>query len=232
LSRLAGAPLRRSLVPLCVLPILALAVLLSFSRGAWVNLGLAIAIYSLLHLLTASRVRVRLKFAGLAAAALAVAATAVVVALQFDAVAGLLEERAAVTHSYDEGPEGRFGGQHRAARLILEHPMGIGAQQFVPRYHHEEPHNVYLAMFLNAGWLGGLVFLGLIGASAVLGLRHALRCGAAQPLFLVAYACLLGNAVEGMVIDIDHWRHFYLLLAVVWGLILAPRAHGTSRRAK
>jgi O-antigen ligase len=227
LSRLAGAPLRRSLVPLCVLPILALAVLLSFSRGAWVNLGLAVAIYSLLHLLTASRVRVRLKFAGLAAAALAVAATVVVVALQFDEVAGLLEERAAVTHSYDEGPEGRFGGQHKAARLILEHPMGIGAQQFVPRYHHEEPHNVYLAMFLNAGWLGGLVFLGLIGSTAVLGLRHALRCGAAQPLLLVAYACFLANAVEGMVIDIDHWRHFYLLMALLWGMMLS-KEHSQS----
>jgi O-antigen ligase len=221
LSRLAGAPLRRSLVPLCVLPILALAILLSFSRGAWVNLGLAVAIYSLLHLFTASRARVRLKFAGLAAAALAVAAVVVVAALQFDGVAGLLEERAAVTHSYDEGPEGRFGGQHKAARLILEHPMGIGAQQFVPRYHHEEPHNVYLAMFLNAGWLGGLVFLGLIGSTAMLGLRQALRRGATQPLLLVAYACFLANAVEGIVIDIDHWRHFYLLMALLWGMMLS-----------
>ena len=76
-------------------------------------------------------------------------------------------------------------------------------------------------MFLNAGWLGGLVFLGLIGSTAVLGLRHALRRGATQPLFLVAYACFLANAVEGMVIDIDHWRHFYLLMALLWGMMLS-----------
>jgi hypothetical protein len=71
------------------------------------------------------------------------------------------------------------------------------------------------------------VFLGLIGSTAALGLRHALRCGAAQPLLLVAYACFLANAVEGMVIDIDHWRHFYLLMALLWGMMLS-RENGQS----
>src|SRR6185295_19537415 len=111
--------------------------------------GVAVAIYGVLHLLTARRTRVRLKFASLTAAAMSAVAAVVLIALQVDEVAGLLEERAAWTQSYDEGPEGRFGGQQKAAGLILQHPLGIGAQQFVPRYHHEEPHNVYLAMLLN-----------------------------------------------------------------------------------
>jgi hypothetical protein len=54
-----------------------------------------------------------------------------------------------------------------------------------------------------------------------LGLRHALARGAAQPLFLVAYACFVGNVCEGLIIDIDHWRHFYLLMAMVWGMMAA-----------
>jgi O-antigen ligase len=223
LSRLAGEPIRKGLLPLGVLLIVGLAVLLSFSRGAWVNLGTAVATYGTLHLLTARRTRVRLKFAALTVAAAAAISAVVLVALQFDEVANLFGERAALTQSYDEGPEGRFGGQEKAAGLIVEHPLGIGAQQFAPHHHHEEPHNVYLAMFLNAGWLGGLVFLGLIGSTAVLGLRHALVRGAAQPLFLVVYACFVANAVEGFIIDIDHWRHFYLLMAMVWGLMLAER---------
>src|SRR5205823_5332936 len=156
--------------------------------------------------------------AALGILAVAAASAVVLVALQLDGVANLFGERAALTQSYDEGPEGRFGGQEKAARLIVEHPMGIGAQQFAPHHHHEEPHNVYLAMLLNAGWLGGLIFLGLIGSTGVLGLRHALVRGAAQPLFLVVYACFVANAVEGAIIDIDHWRHFYLLMAMVWGL--------------
>jgi O-antigen ligase len=221
LSRLAGEPVRKGLLPLCVLLIVGLAVLLSFSRGAWVNIGAAVAIYGVLHLTTARSNRVRLKFAALTLAAAAAISAVVLVALQVDEVANLFDERAALTQSYDEGPEGRFGGQEKAARLVVEHPLGIGAQQFAPHHHHEEPHNVYLAMFLNAGWLGGLIFLGLIGSTAVLGLRHALVRAATQPLFLVVYACFVANAVEGFIIDIDHWRHFYLLMAMVWGLMLA-----------
>ena len=34
------------------------------------------------------------------------------------------------------------------------------------------------------------------------------------------------HVLEGLIIDLDHWRHFYLLMALVWGLMLsgAPRA--------
>ena len=223
LSRLASEPMRKGLLPLGVLLIAGLAVLLSFSRGAWVNVGAAVAIFGMLHVVTARRNRVRLKFAALTVAAAAAISAVVLVALQSDEVANLFDERVALTQSYDEGPEGRFGGQEKAAGLIVEHPLGIGAQQFAPHHHHEEPHNVYLAMFLNAGWLGGLIFLGLIGSTTVLGLRHALVRGATQPLFLVVYACFVGNAVEGFIIDIDHWRHFYLLMAMVWGLMVAER---------
>ena len=35
----------------------------------------------------------------------------------------------------------------------------------------------------------------------------------------VAFAALVGHVVEGFVIDTDHWRHFYLLMGVVWGLM-------------
>lgn len=230
-SRLARAPLRKALLPLGVLGIVGLAILLSFSRGAWVNLAVAVGLFSALHMLTARSNRVRLKFIGLATVAVIAAAGVIVAAMQFDAVADLLTERAALTQSYDEGPDGRFGGQEKAMRLIVENPLGIGAQHFVPRFHHEEPHNVYLAMFLNAGWLGGLIFLGLFGSTAVLGLRYALLHGAAQPLFLVVYACFVGNACEGIIIDLDHWRHVYLLMAMVWGMMASNSVIGSAPAA-
>jgi hypothetical protein len=28
---------------------------------------------------------------------------------------------------------------------------------------------------------------------------------------------------EGFVIDTDHWRHFYLILGIIWGLAAATR---------
>lgn len=95
--------------------------------------------------------------------------------------------------------------------------MGIGALQFSTAYHHEDVHNVYLSMFLNAGWAGGLAYVAIIALSLGLGSAHALATTPARPIFLVAYAALLGLVVEGWIIDTDHWRHFYLLLALVWG---------------
>ena len=42
-----------------------------------------------------------------------------------------------------------------------------------------------------------------------------------QPYLLTAYATFVGEVLEGFVIDTDHWRHFYLLLGVIWGLAAA-----------
>jgi len=101
----------------------------------------------------------------------------------------------------------------------------------VPQYHHEEPHNVYITMFLNAGWVGGLAFLALVGMTSVWGLRHAFVRSATQPLFLVVYACFVANVLEGAIIDLDHWRHFYLLMALVWGLMLSASVSSRPERA-
>jgi hypothetical protein len=30
-------------------------------------------------------------------------------------------------------------------------------------------------------------------------------------------------ALEGMVVDTDHWRHFFLIMAMIWGVALAPK---------
>ena len=61
----------------------------------------------------------------------------------------------------------------------------------------------------------------------MLGFRHALKRGATRPLFLIVYASFVANALEGVIIDTDHWRHFYLLMAIIWGLMFA--SDGKSR---
>ncbi len=204
--------------------ILALAILLSFSRGAWSGLGLAASLYTLLSFITAGsaaeRLRLTVGFGGIVIAG----ALLLIVALQFDAVSNLLSARASLTQSYDEGPDGRFGGQAKARALILAHPFGLGAQQFDTFYHLEEAHNVYLSMFMNAGWLGGLLFALLIAATVVGGARHALKRGPAQGLYLVAYTAFVSHALEGFIIDLDHWRHVHVLMALTWGMILSQQA--------
>lgn len=212
-------PVRRGFLPLAAAALITLAILFSFSRGAWAVAAIALAIYGYVYLHMAEHNAQRLKLAGLVMVTTAMLGLVLVAALQNDGISKLLTERAALTQSYDEGVDGRFGGQEKAFHLILENPLGIGAQAFTHYYHHEEAHNVYLSMMMNAGWLGGLTYLLLCAATLGLGFRHALKATKTQPLFLIVYAALAGNILEGYLIDTDHWRHFYLLMGVVWGLM-------------
>jgi hypothetical protein len=212
-------PWLRAILPVLAAAILALAVLLSFSRGAWLNLLVALCVYGALAFATATNPRQREKIVGLIAGGLALVAVLTIAVLSDDKIGGFLQDRASVTQSYDVGPSGRFGGQDKAVGLILEHPLGIGAGQFTIHHHHEEVHNVFLSIFLNAGWLGGLVYWLMTVLTIVIGARHVLQEGPARPLFLIAYAAFVATACEGIVIDTDHWRGFYILMALVWGAV-------------
>lgn len=204
--------------------VLAFGVFLSFSRGAWLNLTLAAGIYAYLQVVTARSNRLRFRTIALGFGCLLTSAVLVMLALQIDAIAALFDTRFEMLQSYDAGPEGRFGGQDKALALLLERPLGIGALQFSALYHHEDVHNVYLSQFVNTGWIGGFAYVILVAATLAMGVGHALNTASSHPLFLVAYASFLGVVVEGAIIDTDHWRHFYLLLALIWGLMA-----GTTR---
>lgn len=200
---------------------LSLGLLLSFSRGAWTNAGIALIIYSVFYLINVGSNRARLKFIGTFACGLVALGMVMAVALQFDKIANLLQERAALTQGYDEGPDGRFGGQQKAMRLIVNNPLGIGAQVFPYFYHHEEAHQVYLSMFMNAGWVGGIAFALLMFGSVFLGFFHGLKKVPSAAYFAIGYGTLVGHIGEGFLIDLDHWRHLYVALAIVWGLMAA-----------
>ena len=140
-------------------------------------------------------------------------------AVQFDRVAGLLNERASLLQSYDSGHEGRFGGQAKALKIIAQNAFGIGAKEFGTHYHHEEVHNVYLSIVLKAGWIGGGLYWIAVVLTLGLGLRHALKGSGGHPIFLVLLAAFISNAAEGVVIDSDHWRHYYILMGMCWGFM-------------
>ena len=214
-------PFPRAILPLAASMLYAFGILLSFSRGAWANMAVAMAAFAYLSFVTttSNRSRVRLTLVGLTCTGLLV--VGVVAATQIDLLSAMIAERATLDQSYDEGPQGRFGGHHKAIGLILDNPFGIGALEFTTRHHHEDVHNVYYSMFLNAGWVGGLFFIGIIVATLVVGLRHLFKSNATQRLFIVIWSSLLAVVLEGLIIDTDHWRHLFLLIALTWGLITA-----------
>jgi O-antigen ligase len=223
----------RMVLPLGIAGFLAFALLLTFSRGAWMNIALAGALYGFFILLTSDRAAIRLKLVALMAAAVIFTCGIVAYASTSSSISSLFAERASLSQSYDTASDGRFGGQEKAIGLILENPLGIGAQEFVTRHHLEEAHNVYLSVLLNAGWLGGGIYWIMVVLTLVLGFRHALKRTPWQPLFLIAYSAFVANAMEGVIVDTDHWRHFYLLMAIVWGMMCArPWAEPSSPEPK
>lgn len=216
-------PMRHSLLPAALCLFMAPALLISFSRGAWISLAVSLMVLGFIALTRTRRVSDHLRAAVYAVAGVVAIAVTLAAVLQIPQVSDLLRERASLTQGYDEGPEGRFGGQQKGIRLIMESPMGIGTHTFRGIHHHEEVHNVYLTMFHNAGWIGGLLFIGTMLLTFLQGIYGALRFGALQGAFAVTVAALAGLIVEGMVIDSDHWRHLFIVLGVIWGLSDASR---------
>ena len=206
-----------------VAPVMLLASLLAFSRGAWINLAVALAVYAGLTLYTLARHRDRVRLALYVLLSLLLCAVLLAVALTVPTIADLLWERASFDQSYDVGREGRFGGQAKALGIVLTHPLGIGALEFARVYHHEDAHQVYLSMFLNGGWVGGTAYLALVGITIYLALRHVARDRGGNGISAVLAASFLGVALEGIVVDTDHWRHFVLIMALIWGVALAPK---------
>ena len=121
---------------------------------------------------------------------------------------------------YDVGPGGRFWEQKLALSVILDHPNGLGPFEFFRQFGTQQ-HDVYMQGFLVYGWVGGMAYFTLVMVTLVIGLRSALIAAPWQAYLIAAYAAFVGEAFEGFIVDTDHWRHFFLLLGLVWGLTAA-----------
>ncbi|MBY0362158.1 MAG: O-antigen ligase domain-containing protein, partial [Phreatobacter sp.] len=92
-----------------VFAVLLVALLLSFSRGAWIHFALSAVVMTGLMVLTAETAAQRFRILLVVAAGLVLLIAFVGVLLSIDKVAELMRERASLNQSYDSGPMGRFG---------------------------------------------------------------------------------------------------------------------------
>jgi hypothetical protein len=211
---------RSRLADVLVVGILLLGLLLSFSRGAWFHFAVSCVIMMMLAFISAETPRTRLRIFAMSAIGVAVLATFIVTLLSFDSIAAMFKERAQLVQSYDVGSGGRFGLQELAVTDLLNFPNGMGPFEF-SRVHGLQQHNVYLQAFLVYGWAGGMAYLTLLVATFWTAFRSVFVRTPWQPYLICAFAAFVGEVLEGFVIDTDHWRHFFLLLGMIWGLAAA-----------
>jgi len=220
---------RRPILAFIAILIIALALFLAFSRGAWVNMvGSGILLVVLTLLLAPSRA-LRNRVILLSTSGALALVVAGVVALQVPQIRTIFEIRASLNQSYDVGETGRFGSQIASLPRVLTQPGGMNPRHF--RYiYGQDPHNVYLNAFASYGWLGGFAFFALVIMTIWAGWRAIRTPTPWQHHAIAIYAPLVAVVLQGVQIDIDHWRHFYLLLGCMWGLFAATIAYEVQQR--
>ncbi|TPQ26142.1 hypothetical protein C2U70_31910 [Bradyrhizobium guangdongense] len=210
--------------------IMALAILLAFSRAAWGGLVITAAFMLALMVLTSrsNTQRSRIIIMTIVAAVLGLALIAVL--LSFDATAEMFKQRASFDQSYDEGRFGRFGRHILGADMALDLPFGIGPLQF-HRFFPEDTHNSYLNAFMSGGWLSGVLYPALVFTTVIIGFRHVFVRVPWQRTYLAVFSAFVGTVGESFVIDTDHWRHFWMMLGAMWGMIAAAQAYRVPAEA-
>ncbi|MGB6117716.1 MAG: O-antigen ligase family protein [Mesorhizobium sp.] len=211
-----------------LLLIIVFAILLSFSRGAWGLFAVsAVLVMGTLFLRSQSGM-FRLRLAMMSVAAVAVLALGLIIALQFPAISDLFSTRAQLVQSYDGARLGRFARYVIGFQLATEKPLGIGPLEFGQLY-GEDTHNIWLKALMDYGWLGFACWLTMIVWTIAGGFRILFRERPWQPYLLCAWVVLIGHVALGTVIDTDHWRHFYLLLGLIWGAMALEMRHGAHQ---
>lgn len=225
---LTGSPLKMVLYAVPLL-IIAAGIFFSFSRGAWgLFAASAILLVGCLFLQSASGL-FRLRIVVMTIAAIALLILAVLVMLQIPGVADMFTARAQLAQDYDSDRLGRFARYGIGFLMAMEHPLGIGPLNF-GRVYGEDTHDIWLKALLDYGWLGFAAYAALIGWTLAAGFRILFRARPWQPYVLCAYVVLIGHVALGTIIDTDHWRHFYLLLGLVWGGIALEQRHQRALR--
>jgi O-Antigen ligase len=203
---------------------------LSFSRGAWGVAAAAILMCVGLSFITANSGKIRMRIVMIGLLGLCLLVIFLAVALQFEAIRSTFEVRASLNQDYDQGETGRFGNQRRAIPLLLELPNGFGPTMFRDIF-PEDPHNTFLNAFASYGWLGGISYLTLVIITMMAGWTLVFKKTPWQREAIAIWSSFFFLMLQGMQIDTDHWRHFYVQLGLTWGLLLASQRYLASQPA-
>lgn len=224
LQSVVTQPFAKSFRSAIALGIVSLAVLLAFSRASWGQLVACSAFMLVLMYLTTPSPAQRTRIVTVAIAAAICATLLLVALLSFESIGGLFKERASFNQSYDGGRFGRFGRHALGFQMALELPFGIGPLQF-SNYFPEDTHNSFLNAFMSGGWIAGICFPALVFITMIMGFKLVFVRVPWQRAYLAIFAAFFGTVSEAFIIDVDHWRHFWMMLGIMWAMFAAAHAH-------
>jgi O-antigen ligase len=218
LTRPFGEAVRSALLALVIF----IGIFLSFSRAAWALTVVTTLLIGVLLIATKRSAKARARVLILGAAGVLLMAIVVAAALSVPAISDLFADRAQFEQSYDAGHLGRFQRHAIGFNLMLDHPLGIGAIEF-GRTFGEDEHDIWLKALTTYGWLGFAAFVSLVIWTLIAAFPLLFRTGRLQAVTQIAYIVFFGHILMATVIDIDHWRHVFLLFGILWGAIAADR---------
>jgi O-antigen ligase len=212
----------RRLLKGVLLLILTLGVFFSYSRGAWANLAVGVGVVlTVLALRRRGGRKVVPALCLVLVAALLVAGTVTV-----SGSGDFLVERAQI-QTYDAD---RFRAWVAGLEPAQRYPFGVGPGQF-EQIASISAHSLYIRVFAEQGLPGVLAIAALMTFTLVAALGNA---AAGRSTYGIGSAALLGAwcglLVNGFVIDTLHWRHLWVVAALIWAGW--ARRHASEKASK
>ena len=205
----------RPSLKLVLLGVMCVGVFTAYSRAAWLNITVAVAV--LLMVLPFRRGGTRRAIALILAAAIGLVAVYAVVAITGSS--SFVEERAQF-QTYDND---RFGAQEKGLELAQSNPIGIGPGQFEFRA-PISAHSTYIRVLAEQGIAGFFVISFVIFGTLLLAIRNVvLGRGTFGITSIALLACWCGILANSLFVDTLHWRHLWIVAGLIWAGAFAPR---------
>ena len=188
--------------------VLTVGVLFSYSRAAYLNEVVGVTVLLAVLALRRNGGRKALNLIVL----LIVAGVATIGSISATGSTGFLKERAHL-QTYDND---RFAAQRRGINFGETHPVGIGPGQFELRS-PVASHSTYIRVLAEQGLLGLVLLIVLLAGTLGYAMRSAARgsdtYGIGSGALLAAWCGILANS---FVVDTLHWRHLWVVAALIW----------------
>ena len=215
---------RHKFISMIGLFIILAALFLAFSRGAWISFLVSSVMIVVLTFMLTPAMHTRSRIILITLSGVIGLAVLLAMLLSVEGIRELFLDRFTLAKDYDSGEKGRFGNQLNSIPLLLEQPLGFGPLHF-QKIFGQDPHNVYINAFASYGWLGGISYFLLMLSTIMIGFKTVLMRTPWQNWAIVVFCPLVATILQGVQIDTDHWRHFYWMLGMMWGLFAASTAY-------